>query len=230
MNTPGDRNAPGEANAPGDANAQGEAHAPSEAHAQGDNIAASESNAQSDADARGDNKRPSAENKARRPPKNLWLLVPVLLPLVGYLGAIGVAEARRAGAPRVEVRIEGYDPRDPVRGHYLQFRLTVESDLAPDPLTPWQIPYDQACLGPVKKGVTSVLGFSGSKPKECTGPLPLSFVQDSHRFYIQQDAAPILEKAVLDGRGTAVILLLKPEKALVHELKVDGKPWTEFAP
>jgi hypothetical protein len=202
-------------NAPNDRDAEGEANE------LGDSIGASDKPGLSAV---------SAVKKGAKPPGSYWLLLPVLLPIVGYLGAIGVAEARRAGAPRVEVKIEGYDPRDPVRGHYLQFRLTVESDVAPDPLTPWQIPYDQVCLGPVKDGITSVIGFSGAMPKECSQTLPSAFVHESHRFYVQQDAAPILEKAVMDKRGTAVLLLLKPEKALVHELKVDGRPWTEFAP
>jgi hypothetical protein len=51
-----------------------------------------------------------------------WLLaIALLLPLVGLGAGIARQEAALDGASRWVIPIEGYDPRDPLRGQYLQF-------------------------------------------------------------------------------------------------------------
>ncbi|MFN3370870.1 MAG: GDYXXLXY domain-containing protein [Sphingomonadaceae bacterium] len=51
-----------------------------------------------------------------------WLTaLALLLPLVGLGAGIARQEAALDGATRWVIPIEGYDPRDPLRGQYLQF-------------------------------------------------------------------------------------------------------------
>ena len=58
--------------------------------------------------------------------KILALILPVLVPLL----LAGKIVYERAMAPVHLVRIEGYDPRDMLYGHYLRFRFTPEKSAA----------------------------------------------------------------------------------------------------
>jgi hypothetical protein len=164
-----------------------------------------------------------------------FLVAATALPLLGYVASVGIAEARRAGAPRIQVAIEGYDPRDPVRGHYLMFRVKTEKTDEPRDTDPnfensWMTYEEQACLGPEEEGVSVIYRYSGPPSPDCRQPLPADFVRDSHRFYVQQDAAPLLEKAVREERATVVLILLSPETLTIEALNIDGKPWAEAIP
>lgn len=53
--------------------------------------------------------------------KRLVLAAVLMLPIVGLAAGIGVREASLSGASEWRIPITGYDPRDPVRGHYVQF-------------------------------------------------------------------------------------------------------------
>lgn len=55
--------------------------------------------------------------------KMMALLLPVLIPAL----LVGKIMAERAAAPVYYVRIEGYDPRDLLYGHYLVFRFSPET-------------------------------------------------------------------------------------------------------
>lgn len=144
--------------------------------------------------------------------------VAVLLPLVGYVGSIGLAEAKRWGAPTIEVAIEGYDPRDLFRGHYLNYRLAVENR------TEQQDHFYQSCVGAPKDGLSPVFVYEGaSRPSHCVRDLPDHFVFEPHRFYIQQDKARALENAVMNGRATITLRLVGKRHVLVDQLLVDRK-------
>lgn len=167
-----------------------------------------------------------------------FFLASVALPVVGYLASIGMAEASRAGAPRIEVAIEGYDPRDPIRGHYLMFRLKTERVGEPSTSSseadfrvpsPFMTYEESACLGPEKDGISVIYRFTGESPSVCRRSLSADFVRDSHRFYVQQDAGSLLEKALLEDRAS-VILILEADNLVVESLKIDGEPWTQIAP
>lgn len=51
-----------------------------------------------------------------------WLAFALLLPLVGLLLSIAAREAGLSGASEWRIPIAGFDPRDPIRGRYIQFR------------------------------------------------------------------------------------------------------------
>lgn len=58
--------------------------------------------------------------------KILALVLPVLVPLL----LVGKIVYERSTAPLYLVRIEGYDPRDMLYGHYLRFRFVPEESAA----------------------------------------------------------------------------------------------------
>lgn len=51
-----------------------------------------------------------------------WLALALLLPLVGLVLSIAAREAGLSGASEWRIPIAGFDPRDPIRGRFIQFR------------------------------------------------------------------------------------------------------------
>ncbi len=159
---------------------------------------------------------------ADRVPANVrrWFFgLALALPFLVYVGSIGLAEAKRRGAPRIEVKIEGFDPRDPFRGHYLEYRLAVEE---------WggaQSYRSHACVGaPAPRARQVYLHDGGIAPEECEMQLPVEFVHEPHRFYVQQDRGRELEEALRDGRASVHLRVVSPRQVMVEQLLVDGKP------
>lgn len=156
----------------------------------------------------------------------------VLLPLLGFLGMIGYAEFKLRSAVEVELPIEGFDPRDPIRGHYLQFRFknvlaptwipSLTSD-SPDPI--WSAEY--ACIRPIAGQLHELVLSHDAPDPRCTQDFPLRFVQDVHRYYIQQDSGPELEQALREQRVTLRVALHPNQEPLFTQLLVDSRPWTE---
>lgn len=158
----------------------------------------------------------------------LWLAV--LLPLLAYVGSIGLAEAKRRGAPQIEVKIEGYDPRDPFRGQYLQYRISLanresESRFEAGNFIPGGVYRSHACAGPKAPRMRVVhLHDDAPRPKECEIDLPVDFVHEVHRFYVQQDRGRELEKALMNGRASVRLRVISSREVMVEQLLVDGTP------
>lgn len=154
------------------------------------------------------------------------------LPLVGFLAGIANAEIARLGAPRYELAIEGYDPRDLVRGNYLLYRF-VQVAAPPIPeggLTDSSDYEEFACVvgdGRVKR---LELHRPSTRPRSCKITLPDEFAREPHRFYIQADKGPHLEAAVRGGRASVVVVHPPGAEPEVEKLLVDGKPASEVSP
>lgn len=161
-----------------------------------------------------------------------WMfLLAVLLPLLVYVGSIGLAEAKRRGAPQIELKIEGYDPRDPFRGQYLQYRISVEgaelgNRFGDGGLVVGDRSYrSHACAGPKSPRLHAVRLYDDApRPKDCEIELPADFVQEPHRFYIQQDRGRELEEAVMKGSASVLLRVISSREVMVEQLLVDGEP------
>ncbi len=153
------------------------------------------------------------------------------LPLVGFLAGIAKAEITRLGAPRYELAIEGYDPRDLVRGNYLLYRFVqVEAPPIPEGTVDPNDYEEFACVvgdGRVKR---LELHRRSTRPASCKTTLSGGFVRDSHRFYIQADKGPSLEAAVRGGRASVVVVHPPGAAPEVEKLLVDGQPASEVSP
>lgn len=163
-------------------------------------------------------------------------LLAVLLPGIGYLASIGLAEAKRMGAPTIEVAITGYDPRDLVRGHYLSYQLALDETEATQEMeriaalkgdavddSSYRYSFSHACAIPSQNKLSRVVLFNADSPAECRHSLPISFVQEPHRFYIQQDHAQEIERAVGEKRATVVLRILSDGTVTADQLLIDGK-------
>lgn len=152
-----------------------------------------------------------------------WLYwASLALPLAGYFGFIAWAEARRSGAPLVTLAIEGYDPRDPLRGHYLQYRFAFEGT-HPETMSSWS--RSRSCVVEAEQGTGRLLFHpEGERPSRCLYPFPAEFARQPHRFYVQQDRARALESAVRNGQAAVRVHLIGDDQVAIDELLIAGRP------
>lgn len=154
------------------------------------------------------------------------------LPLLGFMAGIGKAEAERMGAPRYELAIEGYDPRDLVRGNYLLYRFVQKAEQ----LTPEEesaISYDDqliACVVGSGKVKELALGHESRRPASCKITLSTAFVEREHRFYVQSDKGQVLERAVRAQRASVIVVVPRGAEPEVEKLLIDGKPASDVIP
>ena len=159
-----------------------------------------------------------------------WRVVVVaaslVLPVLLVAGMAGQAEwALRGGVP-VRVRITGYDPRDPIRGHYLRFRFVWN----------WEggVPRRAAAaLCVLSRGDNPLVRpLASAGDPTCETPLRLQ-PEDALRFqpegvsdqlFVPEDAAPALQAALLDGSATLTVTLsvAADGTARISDWQVDG--------
>jgi hypothetical protein len=153
-----------------------------------------------------------------------WLLLAALALPVAWLGASAAVQERALGsASEWRIPIEGYDPRDPLRGQYVRFSYGWAQAGAP-----------RLCLG---EGCTLCLsGRAGAVtatavPKGGRCPFPVDLTASSievrpgfgndrgiwftSRMFVSEATAPTLE-AQLRDRPMVVVAALTPDGRLVN--------------
>jgi len=159
-----------------------------------------------------------------------FTLVAVALPLLAIV--LGIVRAERfLGRTRDFVfEIGGYDPRDLLRGHYLQFTLRVEP-----------LPQREACVDEPQG--TCCLCVTRAPPGQvsqveratcttsraaCDASLPLSVLAQPYRYYVPEEHAKALEERMRDAMrrqgARAVVAVDSRGDARVRELRIDGVP------
>jgi uncharacterized membrane-anchored protein len=152
----------------------------------------------------------------------LAVALPVLVVIIGIVRA----ELYFAGSRDVTFEIAGYDPRDLLRGRYLQFRLRVEES-----------PALEACKGPdcclclrLRGRETPPLTARAScatARRECVAALPTRYVDQQLRYYVPELEASNLEQQLMDAmqhRAAQVVLAIDGEgRAEVRALKLWGR-------
>jgi len=161
---------------------------------------------------------------------NRWLFaLALLLPLAGLATSISVRQAALSGASEWAIPITGYDPRDPLRGRYIQFAYawTVEGDArlcrnqtcdlclsqTPSGITATIIPQTSACTARVNLAASAITLETGFRPEE-----PPRFTS---RIFVSESSAPKLE-AQLREQPMRVVAMLTKDGRLVNR-------WVEAA-
>lgn len=125
------------------------------------------------------------------------------LPLIGMLGVIMLQEVSLIGAEACRLKIEGFDPRSLLYGHYLTFRYA-----------PNQTVEGRACLDKIN---------AAQKVSKAMMPMPL-------RYYVDENDAQRLE-GLLRDQSKVVTLEVKITSAgmtVFDDLYIDGMPWKAF--
>lgn len=158
------------------------------------------------------------------------LLIPaLLLPLAVLVIAIVQAEHHLATSRVWLFEIEGFDPRDLLRGHYIQFRLVLRED---EPLEVCEEGSAQSCC-------LCLTATSPDTPPrvrratceraaaECDGILQTRFLPELTRYYIPEAVAPQLEarfrEAAQGGRALLRVAIDAEGEPRIEALSLDGE-------
>jgi uncharacterized membrane-anchored protein len=138
----------------------------------------------------------------------------LLLDALVFIGWIGHQEMAVRSGPEVRLPIEGYDPRDPISGHYLRFRLLAEregADLKPPEPGPVEL-----CLVE-EEGLVHARALRTGDQANC--PLFLAGTFDSYRVNLGVERFYVDERAETEiGRVTA-----GPQTYLVARVDAEGR-------
>lgn len=156
-------------------------------------------------------------------PKRPWLLMALSLPVAGLLLGIGVNESRLRHADHWRLPIEGYDPRDLLRGHYIRFRYAWRTTGDPRLCT------REECTLCLTGGEHGVMARYAAPDSQCAGKVDvvasnISIVQPfdrrhtrfSARIFVSEVSAPRIEK-MLREQKVELVALLTPEGRLVPQ-------------
>ncbi len=164
-----------------------------------------------------------------------FLAVAVALPLV-VLG-LGIVRSERhlAEGRRWTFEVTGYDPRDLLRGHYIQYRLVLEdADLpvvgAADGAPCDDVSGDSCCLcllADVEQQRTLVERTACELARtECQGALQLRYLGELERYYIPEARAEeltrIFQDAASENLARLVVAIDAAGKPQIDTLLVDG--------
>ena len=164
------------------------------------------------------------------------------LPIVALAALIGEQELRFSNAQLVNVPVRGFDPRDPLRGHYITGQLDWDWDAVPEQggtgglcILPGAA--DRPKVGFLKEWQPGdrlagcrlvVAGRLVSRPS----PLPPTFIpktldsgSQGIRLYVSETRAPELEELIRKHPGafTVDLAVRADGSAAIMALRVDGQ-------
>jgi len=150
------------------------------------------------------------------------------LPVLGIAFGIARAELHGASAKRYRFDITGYDPRDLLQGHYLQYRLALGEAGAASPCND-DDPACALCLQSIGSGVPPALrrvSLSSEAPS-CSSILRTEFLERLSRFYIPEArAAELTEKlrvSAQNGRAQLIVAVDSSGVPSAEALWLDGE-------
>jgi hypothetical protein len=167
-----------------------------------------------------------------------FIAVAVALPLVVLALGIVRSERHLADGRRWSFEVTGYDPRDLLRGHYIQYRLAFgEIDLpvvgAADGVPCDDETGETCCLclshevpgGPVAFVERTTCELARS---ECEGALQVRYLGELERYYIAEERAAeltlIFQDASREHRAHLVVAIDALGKPQIVTLLVDDMP------
>jgi hypothetical protein len=165
-----------------------------------------------------------------------WLRVAVALPLLGLVVMMARAELALRSGPSFRIAITGYDPRDLLSGHYLQYRFAFD----------WQ---GESTCGRLVGGapaeldtsccvcLTSDLDGGDRTPARqvrceevagCDGWLAGAAVAPPLRYFVPERHSAAIEDE-LRGRPAALGVTCGPNgQPSIGDLYLDGRRWREL--
>lgn len=163
-----------------------------------------------------------------------WLIAAVVLPLV--IIALGIVKAERhlSRSTRWVFDVTGYDPRDLLRGQYLQYRLDLH-ERAPR----------QACEGDGERCCYCLTAQGAGQPpkveratcelarSECDGALQTRYAEPQ-RYYISEARAEeltrILQDASAKQQARLALAVDSRGAAQIEALLINGEPIEQVQP
>jgi hypothetical protein len=164
------------------------------------------------------------------------VVVVLALPIVALAALIGEQEVRFGNAQQVNVPVRGFDPRDPLRGHYITGQFDWD----------WETPPPNAAAGglcvlpgdaarpkvrflenwqPGDRAPDCRLVIAGRVASSTFVPATLDSGTRSVRLYVSETRAPALEELIRKHPGalTVDLAVRSDGSAAIMALRVDGQ-------
>jgi len=152
-------------------------------------------------------------------------LAAVVAPILGLAALWGLSERTYHQGTEWEVPIEGYDPRDFLRGHYVEFAYDWPG------IDEWRSePIEMLCLEGAAPNLVSV---SADSDEPCAHPLraDLSGVYGrnslmSGRLYVGQDRAAMLQEELRNRDQRGIVTIRQREDGSFTAISIRFRPLT----
>jgi uncharacterized membrane-anchored protein len=152
------------------------------------------------------------------------VIAAVVLPVLGIAIGIARSELHYARSQEWRLPVAGYDPRDLLRGHYLQYRLALPTTL------PGYCPDEDpsCCLCLTRSEPVGIARVACSAAAFCDGMLRSEYLPELQRYYVPEqranEAENRLREAAARDSAQLVVALDPSGKPQVKALLIDGKP------
>jgi uncharacterized membrane-anchored protein len=148
----------------------------------------------------------------------------VALPVLGITLSVARSEIHFARSQNWSLPVAGYDPRDLLRGHYIQYRLEL-----PAPEASYCEDDDPGCCLCLSRSEPVALSRQlCSSAQSCDGMLRSEYLSQLQRYYVPearaQEAEQKLRAAPGQGKARLVVALDPAGEPQVRQLLVDGQP------
>lgn len=145
------------------------------------------------------------------------------LPLVVLLAMVVRAEAIVAMGRSYILTIEGYDPRDLLRGQYLRYRVVWNTygDR-------WTNDGEGVCFLPesTPDNPRVLVGPPGSRD-DCVAFINPESVQNLNQYFIPEGMGLKLEAAIRQKRAEIKVKVSRGGDVIIEDLLLDGEPWQD---
>jgi hypothetical protein len=145
------------------------------------------------------------------------------LPVVALVAMVVRAELVVHRGREYVLDIEGYDPRDLLRGQYLRYRVK------------WNGPATPCADASAECFVCIRAGASASNPAvtevgawglaSCGAAIRRDALDNLREYFIPEGRGPALEAVIRERRASVRVSVSSDHDAIVEDLLVDGEPW-----
>jgi GDYXXLXY protein len=167
--------------------------------------------------------------------KGVGLKLSVLLPLVGIALLIARGELMLRAGKSFRIGMTGYDPRDLLSGHYLQYAYDLdwqgESSCGELGTNGQPLGLDAACCvcltsrgedePPAARQVVC------EAARSCDGWLHSASLTPPRRYFVPEERASALEAALRQSQASLDVSASPDGEPALGELYLDGRPWRE---
>ena len=163
---------------------------------------------------------------------NVRLVIALLLPLVALVLLIVRAELVLKQGKRWTVAIGGYDPRDLIRGHYLQYRVRWKKDPNSTEACTDRDGDCYLCLRRLPGDTGSrpeplVQWVRGSDKQDCDSAFSVAAEENLHKYFIPEDKGAVLERAIREKEASLVLAVSASGEVVIKDLLLNDEPWTQ---
>jgi hypothetical protein len=167
--------------------------------------------------------------------KGVGLKLALLLPLVGIALLIARGELALRAGKSFRIGMTGYDPRDLLSGHFLQYAydLDWQGESRCGALGPNGQPLGldaECCVCLTRRGESeppAARQVTCEAARSCDGWLHSAALVPPRRYFVPEERASALEAALRHSQASLDVSASPDGEPALGELYLDGRPWRD---